>query len=45
MIITKFNPDDVMEMLKIEGYTHIISYDFLMNWLIETPINIHKLEL
>lgn len=39
VIVTKLCPKDVMCMLWNKGYKHIVCYDDLMNWLMETPIN------
>lgn len=38
VIVTKAQPEDVEEMLKLQGYQHVISYDDLVGWLLRTPV-------
>ena len=38
VIVTKAKPEDVEEMLKLQGYQHVISYDDLVGWLLRTPV-------
>ena len=39
VIVTKASPNDVMDMLEKRGYMHVICYDALINWFLETPIS------
>lgn len=38
IIITKRYPEDAEKMLREMGYRHIIAYDDLAQWIIETPV-------
>ena len=38
IVITKLYPEDAEDMLRNMGYRHVIAYDDLMRWIIETPI-------
>jgi len=39
VIVTKFNPQEVIDMLCENGYARVTSYDNLMNWTFETAID------
>lgn len=42
IIVTKDNPEDVMEMLIKKGHKSVIAYDSIMSQMINTPIDITK---
>ena len=44
IIITKRNPEDAEKMLCEIGYRHIIAYDDLMQWILETPVMKSRLQ-